>query len=84
MAEIYFKLDGRVCLMNEIFSNQLLQLCLICEIAVKTLYLMANNGREQLMGTGDGYCVPKNLHFKPSRQTLSRSLHILGGPGSLQ
>ena len=44
--------------MNEIFSNQLLQLCLICEIAVKTLYLMANNGREQLMGTGDGYCVP--------------------------
>ena len=51
MAEIFSELEGRVCLINEIYSNQLLQLCLIGEIAVKTLYFLANNSREQLMGT---------------------------------
>ena len=53
MAEIFSELEGRVCLINEIYSNQLLQLCLIGEIAVKTLYFLANNSRERLMGTGE-------------------------------
>ena len=42
-----------MCVINEIFYNQLFQLCLIGEIAAKSLYFLANDGREELMGTGE-------------------------------
>ena len=46
-----------MCLINEIFYNQLFQLCLIGEIAAKPLYFLANHGREQLMVTGKSIVI---------------------------
>ena len=67
IAENFSKLEGSVYL-NEIFYNQLFQLCLRGEIAAKPLYVVANDGMEQLMGTGGKYCYcPKNFHFESSR-----------------
>ena len=62
-----------MCLMNEIFSNQLLQLCLIDESAVKTLYLLANDSRERLMGTGGSIVTIKPAFY--TKLTLQRSIH---------
>ena len=60
-----------MCLINEIFYNQLFQLCLISEIAAKQLYFPANDSREQLMGTGESFVIVLKTYISNQADPMS-------------
>ena len=75
-------------LINEIFFNQLYQLCQLClkgQIAVTPPYFLANDSREKFMGTGDNIVIvlSLNTYMYISNQVYSPKIQCLGNHSHL-